>query len=359
MLSSRRKDTEFVRRFLTETTDSGESGGFDDYVTTDVVYRDLLFGDYQGVDATREAWNGIIAGFDEFDVDVEDAVAEGETVAVRAIVRGTHEKEILGLEPTGEAVEIPYLCACRLEEGRITEFWSVPARLVQHLDVVDASEAPPVDGPIRTRAAARAAIDDVAPPPFRDAIDRRLRGTRMTPAVLTWLAARTVDPDGDSEGLERRGAGVQLIYEGLRLTRTLAHSPPWDAADEREIDADIEILVATVLVARGFALLAGTEASSKAVETIRAFGRDETNRRVERHDPTLPDHALETDVFELGIVAGISATGTEPPGGTRTLANRIADVIVDRHWNGTTPLSESALRTLSERATGCDDPSST
>jgi hypothetical protein len=124
---------------------------------------------------------------------------------------------------------------------------------------------------------------------------------------------------GDADGLAGRAAGVQLIYDGLRLTRRLVHAEPWPEAsgsgaagslDGEGVAADMDILVADVLVARGFYLLARTEAATVAVDVVRSFGRDQTERR-ETADPAL-DRELERDVLRLAVVAGVTAAGREP-----------------------------------------------
>lgn len=178
---------------------------------------------------------------------------------------------------------------------------------------------------VRARAAARDALEDVIPMQLHDLIDDRLRTATMTPGVLTRLSARATDRDYDPGALDRRAAGVQLIYEGLDLTRSLARTEPW-IDDAARTEADVDILAADVLVARGFYLLARTEAATKAVDTIRAFGRDETERETGRPDtvPGLTGRALEADVFELAIVAGVSLTGRDPPGGVRSFAVDLA-----------------------------------
>jgi hypothetical protein len=124
--------------------------------------------------------------------------------------------------------------------------------------------------------------------------------------------------------------------------------------------------VADVLVARGFSLLARTAVSSEAVETIRRFARDETNRYIERPDSDHADRVLEADVFELGIVAGVTATGAHRPVGTHEIAATLA-VSVDDDSNGETAeftrstarLRASTWRTVTNAATDAFDTPST
>ena len=208
-----------------------------------------------------------------------------------------------------------------------------------------------MDEAARARAAARDAIADISPAHLRDLIDERLRDAPMTPGVLTWLSARATDQPFDRSALAERSAGVQLIYEGLGLTRTIARAPPWHGGDG-QTRADLDVLAADVLVSRGFSLLADTEAASTAVETVRSFGRDETNRAIGSGDV---DRALEADVFELAIVAGMSATGVEPPPGSRRFA---VDLAQSLEFDGEAPelCAESAVDALADLATDRDRP---
>lgn len=162
----------------------------------------------------------------------------------------------------------------------------------------------------RARRGAREAVVDIVPDRLREVIDDRLAQGSMIPGVLTILSAQLVDPTADADEVESRAAGVQLIYEGLRLTRSLVREEPWAGDDvPDDIPADVDVLAADVMVARGFRLLAQTEAADRAVETVRRFGREQT--QTEDHDT--PDMGLEACVFELAVVAGATVAGEDPP----------------------------------------------
>ncbi|MEF8855786.1 MAG: hypothetical protein V5A16_00030 [Haloplanus sp.] len=170
-----------------------------------------------------------------------------------------------------------------------------------------------MDNAVRARRAARDALADIDPERLREVLRDRLTDASMTPSVLTLLSGRTLDATVDADPLAERAAGVQLIYEGLRLTRTLAHDEPWaDGEDEAARRADLDILAADVLVSRGFYLLARTETAERAVEVVRAFGRDQTRRRAADADRGTLDRNLEADVFALAVAAGTTAAGVEP-----------------------------------------------
>jgi steroid delta-isomerase-like uncharacterized protein len=61
--------------------------------------------------------------FPDMTFTVEEIVAEGDTVAVRWSARGTHEGELMGMEPTGEAVDMRGMNFLHIENGKIAEDW--------------------------------------------------------------------------------------------------------------------------------------------------------------------------------------------------------------------------------------------
>jgi len=190
------------------------------------------------------------------------------------------------------------------------------------------------------RRATRGAVRDIRPERLRAVMDDLLAETSVTPGVVTLRAARAasaadgeaavtvetgadgslgVGPRGSTrddgtlpDHVAERAAGVQLIYEGLRLIRRLATEDPWTVGDMADLtDENMAVLVADVLVSRGFYLLARTAAADKAVETVRNFGRDQTIARDD--DSRDRDRNLEADILQLALIAGTAATPDVAP----------------------------------------------
>jgi hypothetical protein len=164
------------------------------------------------------------------------------------------------------------------------------------------------------RRSARDALGEIAPAPLRETLDERLATASMVPGALTLASARAFDEKIDVTELGELAAGVQLIYEGLSLTRQLAHDEPWATDATADIEADLSVVAADVLVSRGFSLLARTPAAECAVETVRTFGRDQTVRETAEsiEDAAAIDRNLEADVFELATIAGVAAADATP-----------------------------------------------
>lgn len=169
---------------------------------------------------------------------------------------------------------------------------------------------------VRARDACREAVRDITPVHLRDAILQLVDDATMVPGGLTYASANAVDRPRSPGDLDERAAGVQLIYEGLRLTRSLARENPW-RTDDTPAEHNIDILAADVMVSRGFSLLARTDAADDAVATVRNFGANET-----RNDDTT-SRTLEADIAELAIVAGTTAAGIQPPARLREYASEL------------------------------------
>ena len=63
-------------------------------------------------------------GFPNLKVIIEDMVAEGDKVAARCSVRGSHEGDFLGRAATQSPVEITGITIVRIKNGKIVEAWN-------------------------------------------------------------------------------------------------------------------------------------------------------------------------------------------------------------------------------------------
>jgi steroid delta-isomerase-like uncharacterized protein len=62
-----------------------------------------------------------MAAFPDARITVDQQLAEGNFVATRWTGRGTHEGELMGIEPTGKQVTVSGLTISRLENDKIVE----------------------------------------------------------------------------------------------------------------------------------------------------------------------------------------------------------------------------------------------
>ncbi len=83
------------------------------------------------LDATGQSQRlrGFRAAFPDITIDLEDFLADGDCIAFRSTMRGTHRGEFLGIQPTGRRVTVGLVDMMRIEDGRIIEQWGGPDML--------------------------------------------------------------------------------------------------------------------------------------------------------------------------------------------------------------------------------------
>jgi predicted ester cyclase len=72
----------------------------------------------------RRKWEYMRAGCPDMEVITEHSVENGEWVANRYTIRGTHTGDLFGQAPTGERFEIRGMDMVRVRDGRLIEHWA-------------------------------------------------------------------------------------------------------------------------------------------------------------------------------------------------------------------------------------------
>lgn len=82
--------------------------------------------DVHGPNEWQTLVENMLKEFEDFRIDVEDTVTEGEKVAVRWILTGTYVGDVLvaGVEK-GQQVRVVGMTMARVREGKIIEGWNV------------------------------------------------------------------------------------------------------------------------------------------------------------------------------------------------------------------------------------------
>ena len=76
------------------------------------------FGVGRGPEGMRQAFAGLHEEFPDIRVEIEDILAEGDTVAIRLTFRGTHA-------PTGQPAAWPETVFARFSGGKAVESWEL------------------------------------------------------------------------------------------------------------------------------------------------------------------------------------------------------------------------------------------
>jgi predicted ester cyclase len=130
---SAEQNKEVVRRVLDEFWHNGRQGIIDELFAPDYVNYDLSNPEVHGRDKFKAWANGVrdawTKGFPGWRVTIEDLIAEGDQVAKRWILRGTHKGEFMGISPTGKSVMMTAVTIYRFgSDGRVTSIrWNYDA----------------------------------------------------------------------------------------------------------------------------------------------------------------------------------------------------------------------------------------
>lgn len=128
MASTPEENAALVRAFLTDVVAGGDTDALATFLADEAVHSRAALESPTRLDAGHpEAWLVLAAA--DVDVAIERVVAADDRVAVRGRVTGTHCESLLDLAPTGRSFEIAVAWFCRVENGRISDLWSLSDRL--------------------------------------------------------------------------------------------------------------------------------------------------------------------------------------------------------------------------------------
>ena len=92
----------------------------------------------EGPEGVRAVVAVFRSGMPDLRVVIEDMIAEGDKVATRYTLEGTHEGELFGILPTGQRLSIKSISVERVLDGKIREHWRITDTLdmMQQLGVI-------------------------------------------------------------------------------------------------------------------------------------------------------------------------------------------------------------------------------
>jgi len=113
-----------TRKFYAAIT-AGHFNVIDEIVSEDFVEHEEIPTDAEGRDGLHELFGEMHAAFTDFAMNIEDMVAEGDKVFVRATMQGIQRAEFMGIPSKGKPMLVPVADVLRFEDGRIVEHWGL------------------------------------------------------------------------------------------------------------------------------------------------------------------------------------------------------------------------------------------
>lgn len=105
-----------------ENASQGNFDALDDIVTDDYVLHPE---EIQGADGLKETVQRYREALDGLRVTIDQQFTDGDYVATRYTISGTHNGDLMGTPPTGKGVSFTGITISRCEGGRIAEEWEV------------------------------------------------------------------------------------------------------------------------------------------------------------------------------------------------------------------------------------------
>jgi steroid delta-isomerase-like uncharacterized protein len=125
MTTPEENKTQF-RRTYAELFNQGKLAIAEELIAPDFINHDVPPGlPNRGPEAIRQVVMMLRRAFPDLCFTVEDLIAEGDMVAGRVTMGGTHEGPFMGIAPTGRSVQQAHMHIIRFSDGKAVEHRAV------------------------------------------------------------------------------------------------------------------------------------------------------------------------------------------------------------------------------------------
>lgn len=112
-----------VRAFVEDVWNGADPAAIDALTTDDFVLHQLVAGEDHDRDGFAAFHAEMLDAMPDLSVDVEDLLVDGDDAVALVRMRGTPEKPMQALRPTGRSFDVNAFQKYRLEGGRVAEVW--------------------------------------------------------------------------------------------------------------------------------------------------------------------------------------------------------------------------------------------
>lgn len=122
MNSQQNKD--LITRYNADVIEGGDMEAFKGMTGPNFINRSASEGMPAGPEGMIYFFSQILRpAFPDLTVQILDMVAEGNKVATRKTITGSHQGELMGIAPTGKTVTISLIDIFTIEDGLLLEHW--------------------------------------------------------------------------------------------------------------------------------------------------------------------------------------------------------------------------------------------
>jgi predicted ester cyclase len=113
------------RRAYEEVLNPGDVSAVAEVIAPDFINHEAPPGRALGPESMRRRTTMLRTAFFDLRFAIEELVAEGDIVAGRLTMSGTHEGPLMGMPPTGNAVRQDHMHFVSFRNGKAVEDWGV------------------------------------------------------------------------------------------------------------------------------------------------------------------------------------------------------------------------------------------
>jgi len=124
---SAKENKALMHRFLEEWNKGKASAmaAIDEIYATDFVAHSGSSEDLRGINAVRQSMKEEFSAFPDLHYTLDDVVVEGDKVAARYTMTGTHKGEFMGIPATNKKVVVRAISINRIVGGKFVEEWGM------------------------------------------------------------------------------------------------------------------------------------------------------------------------------------------------------------------------------------------
>lgn len=112
-----------VKRLVDEVVNQGRYETIAEVVHPSYRYHGPGGVEAEGPGGAQQLIAEFRAGLSDLHAEITSEIAQGELVALTMLMTGTHDGDLMGIAPTGAAIELPMAIVSRVDGGRIVEEW--------------------------------------------------------------------------------------------------------------------------------------------------------------------------------------------------------------------------------------------
>ena len=131
-------DRATISRIYEEVFNMGKLEQADTLIATEYIdHNPIGLGGKSGIEGFKQTVRALRFAFPDLRFTVEQMIVNGDQVATRTTMRGTHKNSFMGVDPTGKPVTVSGFDIFRIADGVVAERWGTldGLTLMQQIDV--------------------------------------------------------------------------------------------------------------------------------------------------------------------------------------------------------------------------------